>query len=212
MEAKSSLFTGPYLKVRKTNPDGEVLEGATFEMYRYVEDGEDQLYGTGITDENGYAYFGHRNEDTNGVTIDRDALYYLVEVGAPEGYVLDSTPYYFEFKTAGAEALTVEDAEVHQLISGNTVTVVDQPETPKTEDPTAPASDDPDNEPSDENPKESTPSTDTSSTQQDQATVSMFGTASTGDNLLMCVQISALLLVCAGGALILARKLRSHRR
>jgi hypothetical protein len=123
LEASSSLFTGPFMKLKKTNQSGEAVEGATFTMYKYVDGVNDEEYMTVVTGENGSAYIGHRANES-GDPIKRDTLYYIVETAAPDGYRLDPTPYYFEFKTADESELTLEGYEVHQHIAGDTVTLV----------------------------------------------------------------------------------------
>jgi uncharacterized surface anchored protein len=121
--------------VHKTNADGEALEGATFAMYKYVADGEDELYMSQVTDENGIAYFGHRTSD-NYEIIKEDTLYYLVETEAPEGYALSDTRYYFEFKSdVDAEPVTLEGVDVAQLAYGSTYTAVNNLLEPASEEP-----------------------------------------------------------------------------
>ena len=58
---------------------GAYLEGATFALYRT---NDNSLVGTYTTDENGWLSVGPLTYET----------YYFVEIEAPEGYVLDSTP------------------------------------------------------------------------------------------------------------------------
>lgn len=77
---------------------------------------------TKTTGEDGTAYFGHRTTDGSTIPeLSKGTLYCLVETGAPVGYVVDDTPYYFEFRSAGQSIIDhPSDITVHQLISGAT--------------------------------------------------------------------------------------------
>jgi uncharacterized surface anchored protein len=125
-EASSSLYTSPYFKLEKTDQFGKVLKGVKYTMYKYVEGGPDEAYMTAETNESGFAYFGQRQGDTSGEPVKKNTLYYIVETETPQGYALDPTPYYFEFKTSGYDPLTVAGYEVHQLVSGKTITRVNK--------------------------------------------------------------------------------------
>jgi uncharacterized surface anchored protein len=95
-------------------------------MYKYVDGVNDVKYATATTDAKGIAYFGHRNDESGGQTIDRNTLYYIVETWAPSGYTVDPTPYYFNFKTADAEEITLDGVDVHKLASGAAITLVNE--------------------------------------------------------------------------------------
>jgi pilin isopeptide linkage protein len=96
-DSGSSVFSGPFFKIKKTDQELNPVEGATFAVYQYVDGTNDKLYTTVTTDENGGAYVGHRSGDgLEAMSVAN--LYYIVETGAPAGYKVDRTPYYFEFK------------------------------------------------------------------------------------------------------------------
>ncbi len=93
-----------------------VLPGAVFEIYRYVEDGDDILVDTLTTCEDGTFTFA--SNDDKGYWMDRDVLYYVKEIEAPEGYTLDETLYGFVFLRNGYEGTYPDGLDPQNVILG----------------------------------------------------------------------------------------------
>lgn len=72
------------LKFRKTDPEGNPLQGATFTLAEKGENGELVAIGTDTSDEDGYMIF-------KGLTKTGDVTLYLYEESAPEGYLSIAT-------------------------------------------------------------------------------------------------------------------------
>lgn len=134
----------PYIRIVKTAAGSETpvyLAGAEFELVQV--DGELQpIAGTAatrVTKENGTAIF---------TFLSRNILYRLTETRAPEGYLPDSTPYYFVFVEEGSgmvylpQVLQIADNNagiqfVNQLLEGPMEP--EDPENPiEPEEPTGP--------------------------------------------------------------------------
>lgn len=88
----------PSLKIIKLDQNNTSLKlsGAEFKLVEVQKDGDDWKAVpdgksfTGTTDTNGTLTFGK-----DGNTLEFNTVYCLTETNAPNGYVLDSTPYYF---------------------------------------------------------------------------------------------------------------------
>jgi pilin isopeptide linkage protein len=126
-EASSSLFVGPFFNLKKTDQWGNAVSGVTYSLYEVAVDSSGNETGrtkimTKTTTDDETLYFGHRSSDSSSVPqLRKDKLYCLVEESAPTGYVIDSEPYYFEFKTKGNDVVAhPSDTTLHQFISGGT--------------------------------------------------------------------------------------------
>lgn len=114
-----SVYPSPTLNIRKVDPSdaqGELLDGATFELTPVLFfDAEKNMYVapetnsqfqgdyavnlgpiTGTTANGQVLVLGAGDNDSeNEPKLVYHTVYKLVETGAPDGYVCDSTPYYF---------------------------------------------------------------------------------------------------------------------
>jgi pilin isopeptide linkage protein len=130
-EASSSLFTGPFFHLKKTDQYGDVVPGVTYTLSKVTlkSDGSvdsTQAIMTQTTEEDGTAYFGHRKNDSY-TPLEKDTLYCLTETSAPNGYAIDKEPYYFEFKAKGSDIVSYPSGTtLHQFISGGTYSFVNQ--------------------------------------------------------------------------------------
>ncbi len=93
-----------------------LLEGAVFEIYRHVEDDEDILVDTLTTGEDGTFTFA--SNDDKGYWMDRDVLYYVKEIQAPDGYIPDGTLYGFVFLRNGYEGTYPDGLDPQNVILG----------------------------------------------------------------------------------------------
>jgi pilin isopeptide linkage protein len=132
-DASSSLFVGPFFYLRKTDQWGKMVEGVQYNLYQVELDSEGNelsrtLVMTKTTTADDTLYFGHRSSDSSTVPqLYKNKLYCLVEVDAPAGYAIDSTPYYFEFKEKGYDAVeSPNNTVLHQFVSGGTYSFVNQ--------------------------------------------------------------------------------------
>lgn len=81
------------LKVVKTNESNQVLSGAVFDVYN----ANNQFVGRITTNANGIATLGNLPYGT----------YKLIEVKAPDGYQLDTTPRYVTVSSTGVATITI---------------------------------------------------------------------------------------------------------
>ncbi len=93
-----------------------LLEGAVFEIYRHVEDDDDILVDTLTTGEDGT--FTFESNDDKGYWMDRDVLYYVKEIEAPDGYTPDTTLYGFVFLRNGYEGTYPDGLDPQNVILG----------------------------------------------------------------------------------------------
>ncbi len=93
-----------------------ILPDAVFEIYRHVEDDEDILVDTLTTGEDGTFTFA--SNDDKGYWMDRDVLYYVKEIQAPDGYIPDGTLYGFVFLRNGYEGTYPDGLDPQNVILG----------------------------------------------------------------------------------------------
>ncbi len=132
--SSSSLYTGAYFNLKKTDQFGNAVAGVTYELYKLEFDSSgkktETLIMTTTTASDGTAYFGHRTDGNGGSSeeLKKNTLYYLVEKSAPVGYKVDSTPYYLEFQNQAHSASHVHpnEGEVHKFINGGTYSFTNQ--------------------------------------------------------------------------------------
>lgn len=95
--AASALTYEAKLIKRDSEDAAKTLEGAKFDLYQAVEDGEskDIWMAEYTTDENGVAQV--RTDTAISVIFNAHVLYYLKETEAPDGYKLDGSKHYFWF-------------------------------------------------------------------------------------------------------------------
>jgi pilin isopeptide linkage protein len=131
--ASSSLFVGPFFYINKTDQYGNAVAGVKYTLYEVTLDSNGNETGrtavmTKTTSGDETLYFGHRSSDSSSVPqLYKNRLYCLVEESAPAGYVINSEPYYFEFKEKGYDAVeTPSNTTLHQFISGGTYSFTNQ--------------------------------------------------------------------------------------
>jgi pilin isopeptide linkage protein len=130
-DASSTVFTGPFFYIKKTDQWSNVVPGVTYTLYEVSVDASGKETGrtklmTQITANDGTVYFGHRNGDSY-KPLAKNKLYCLVEEDAPAGYAIDSEPYYFEFKEKDHDAVDhPSSVTLHQFISGGTYSFTNQ--------------------------------------------------------------------------------------
>ncbi|MCC8142224.1 MAG: Cna B-type domain-containing protein [Lachnospiraceae bacterium] len=115
-EGGSGLTCSMTLTKVDADDNDVVLPGAVFEIYRHVEDGEDLLLDTLTTGEDGTFTFA--SNDDKGYWMDRDVLYYVKEIEAPEGYVLVDNLYGFVFLRNGYEGTYPDGLDPQNVIMG----------------------------------------------------------------------------------------------
>ena len=101
---KSNTFT--LYKVDKTNY-GKQLEGAEFELFGYTSDGSYKSLGKYTTDKNGRIDISMSTDN-----LEYNTQYYIVEIKAPDGYILSTEPHkeYFYFSA---------DTSAHPVVAEN---------------------------------------------------------------------------------------------
>jgi pilin isopeptide linkage protein len=130
-DASSTVFTGPFFYIKKTDQWSNVVPGVTYTLYEVSVDASGKETGrtklmTQITANDGTVYFGHRNGDSY-KPLAKNKLYCLVEEDAPAGYAIDSKPYYFEFKEKGQGVVDhPSNVTLHQFLSGGTYSFTNQ--------------------------------------------------------------------------------------
>ncbi len=115
-EGGSGLTLSMTLTKVDANDDEVVLPGAVFEIYRHVEDDDDILVDTLTTGEDGTFTFA--SNDDKGYWMDRDVLYYVKEIEAPEGYTPDTTLYGFVFLRNGYDGTYPDGLDPQNVILG----------------------------------------------------------------------------------------------
>jgi pilin isopeptide linkage protein len=133
-ESSSSLFVGPFFYLKKTDQWGNLVSGVTYKLYEVTVDssgketGKKEVMSKTTTEDDETVYFGHRSTDGSVVPqLYKNRLYCLVEESAPAGYVIDSEPYYFEFKEKGHDAVDhPSNVTLHQFVSGCTYSFTNQ--------------------------------------------------------------------------------------
>jgi pilin isopeptide linkage protein len=125
--ASSSVFTGPWFSLQKTDQYGNTVSGVKYTLYKVTLDGSGNVASkTAImsqtTSADAAVYFGHRQSDS-GEALDKSTLYCLIEEEAPAGYVIDSKPYYIAF-SSGVKAPTGET--LHLIGTGGTCAFINQ--------------------------------------------------------------------------------------
>jgi pilin isopeptide linkage protein len=132
--SSSTVFTGPFFNLKKSDQFGNLVEGVTYSLYEVSVDSDGNETGrtklmTQTTDEDGSVYFGHRtgNGGDNYDPLSKNKLYCLIEESAPTGYALNSDPYYFEFKESGHDVVDhPSTVTLHQFVSGGTYSFTNQ--------------------------------------------------------------------------------------
>ncbi len=115
-EGGSGLTLSMTLTKVDADDNDVVLPGAVFEIYRHVQDGDDILVDTLTTGEDGTFTFA--SNDEKGYWMDRDVLYYVKEIEAPEGYTFDDTLYGFVFLRNGYEGTYPDGLDPQNVILG----------------------------------------------------------------------------------------------
>ncbi len=115
-EGGSGLTCSMTLTKVDADDNDVVLPGAVFEIYRHVEDDDDILVDTLTTGEDGTFTFA--SNDDKGYWMDRDVLYYVKEIQAPDGYLPDETLYGFVFLRNGYEGTYPDGLDPQNVILG----------------------------------------------------------------------------------------------
>jgi pilin isopeptide linkage protein len=129
--ASSTMYVGTWFNIKKTDQFGNIVPGATFELYKVTVDSSGKMslgdpIMTQTTNAKGVATFGHRSTDS-GEELTKDQLYCLVETYAPKGYKMDSNPYYFEFRKTGSDKVPIPTGvTLHQFVSGGTYSMINE--------------------------------------------------------------------------------------
>ena len=112
------------LTLKKVTDSGTVLTGAVFDLYMVNSEGTVTIPGAEASESKGKIVLKDITPDEDGITISipkEDAIYYLVETEAPEGFILLKKPVRIVVKQG-----VISEKDEMARVDGNTLVVINK--------------------------------------------------------------------------------------